>query len=298
MTYLQLINNVLVRLREEQITAEQFNGTANPYWNFIGSAVNDAKDRVEDAWQWGALRGTDIVILDDTNLSNFYVKNGVVTQYNYYEGPDSTNPYTRGNTIAVPNSIDSHYIIHNVFSFPLTPNGFFMLQDKTQPISNMSWITSEAMLNYYQIPKTTIRGRPTHFAITGEVSGPRPYELNGGNYSLEGSLELMVWPPSPTNSGAIAPKAEWGIGIERTSHQGPLVNADDRILVPSLPVFTLATALASRERGEVGGAPTSELFMTADRHLSDAIAQDSALYANELNWYANDQDYNTNVRFA
>ena len=90
----------------------------------------------------------------------------------------------------------------------------------------------------------------------------------------------------------------WGIGIDRTSHQGPLVNATDRILVPSLPVFTLATALASRERGEVGGAPTSELFMTADRHLSDAIAQDSTLYANELNWYANDQDYNTNVRFA
>ena len=286
MTYLQLINSVLVRLREEQITAEQLEGAANPYWAFIGSAVNDAKDRVEDAWQWGALRGTDSVIIDDTNTMNFKLDQGVLTQFNYYEG----------NTIALPNSIDSHYIIHGVYSFPLFTEFPFRVQDKTKPISNMSWITAGDMDNYYQTPNPSITGRPTSFAITGETSGSRPYVPTGGNFSLEGSIELTFWPPSPSTLPPNQPV--WGIGINRTSHQGPLVNATDRILVPSLPVFTLATALASRERGEVGGAPTSELFMTADRHLSDAIAQDSTLYANELNWYANDQNYNTNVRFA
>tara|TARA_R110000823_G_scaffold199628_9_gene330730 strand:- start:1079 stop:1936 length:858 start_codon:yes stop_codon:yes gene_type:complete len=285
MTYLQLINSVLVRLREEQITAEQFEGAANPYWAFIGSAVNDAKDRVEDAWQWGALRGTDSVILDDTNANNIVVDQGVITQFNYYEG----------NTIALPNSIDSHYIIHGVYSFPLFSQFPFRTQDKTKPISNMSWITAGDMDNYYQTPTPAITGRPSSFAITGETSGARPFVPTGGNFSLEGSIELTFWPPAPANTGS---DAVWGIGINRTSHQAPLVNATDRILVPSLPVFTLATALASRERGEVGGAPTSELFMTADKHLSDAIAQDSTLYANELNWYANDQNYNTNVRFA
>ena len=288
MTYLQLINSVLVRLREEQITAEQLQGAANPYWAFIGSAVNDAKDRVEDAWQWGALRGTDSVILDNTNANNFILDQGVITQHNYYEG----------NTIALPKSIDSHYIIHRVYSFPLKTEYIFRVQDKAQPVSNMSWVTTETMYNYYQTPNPSITGRPTSFAITGETSGSRPYVPTGGNFSLEGSIELTFWPPAPVNSGSFVPEAEWGIGIDRTSHQAPLVNAKDRILVPSLPVLTLATALASRERGEVGGAPTSELFMTADRHLSDAIAQDSTLYANELNWYANDQDYNTNVRFA
>ena len=284
MTYLQLINSVLVRLREEQITAEQLTGAANPYWAFIGSAVNDAKDRVEDAWQWGALRGTDSVILDDTNTNNLNPA-GVVQQY--YEG----------NTVALPNSIDSHYIIKRVYSFPLKTDGTSRVQDKTQAVSDMSWITTGAMSSRYQIPTPSITGRPSQYAIRGETNGPRP--VGGTNYNLEGSLELTIWPPVPANSvvGGVS-TAAWGLGIDRTSHQAPLVNATDRILVPSLPVFTLATALASRERGEVGGAPTSELFMTADRHLSDAIAQDSTLYANELNWYANDQEYNTNVRFA
>ena len=130
MTYLQLINSVLVRLREEQITAAQLEGAANPYWAFIGSAVNDAKDRVEDAWQWGALRGTDSVILDNTNANNFTSDQGVFTQFNYYEG----------NTIALPKSIDSHYIIHRVYSFPLFLTGFFMSQDKTRYYRRNKWV--------------------------------------------------------------------------------------------------------------------------------------------------------------
>jgi hypothetical protein len=48
----------------------------------------------------------------------------------------------------------------------------------------------------------------------------------------------------------------------------------------------------------VGGTPTSELFPIADRHLADAIADDSALYANELDWWANTNESKTNVRFA
>lgn len=276
MTYLQLINNVLVRLRESEITLEEFNAGNNPYWKLIGSTVNDAKDRVEDAWQWGALRGTDKVILQASNASNL---NPQGIQQNYYEG----------NTVALPNSVDSHYMIKRIYSFPVKDNGSGVsIQDGSQAVSNMSWITTDSMYSRYQIPEPSITGRPTQYAITGETSGPRP--AGGNNLDLEGSLELTIWPPVPNNT--------WGIGMDRVSHQPPLVNASDKILVPPLPVYTLATALASRERGEVGGAPTSELFVTADRHLSDAIAQDSTLYANELNWYANDQDYNTNVRFA
>jgi hypothetical protein len=70
MTYLELINSVLVRLREDTITASQVN--SDPYYRSIGAWVNDAKDRVEDAWQWTALRGTDVVPLDTptTNTRN------------------------------------------------------------------------------------------------------------------------------------------------------------------------------------------------------------------------------------
>ena len=54
MTYLQLVNAVLVRLREDQVSSV----TDTDYSTLIGALVNDAKRLVEDAWQWSALRTT------------------------------------------------------------------------------------------------------------------------------------------------------------------------------------------------------------------------------------------------
>ena len=53
-TYLDLVNDVLVRLREAQVTSVSQNG----YSSLIGALVNDAKREVEDAWNWDVLRNT------------------------------------------------------------------------------------------------------------------------------------------------------------------------------------------------------------------------------------------------
>ena len=52
MTYLDLINNVLRRLREDQVVT--VNGT--DYSSLIGDLVNDAKKVVENSFDWTALR--------------------------------------------------------------------------------------------------------------------------------------------------------------------------------------------------------------------------------------------------
>lgn len=52
MTYLELVNGVLRRLREDEVTSV----TANPYTKLIGDFVNDAKALVEKAWDWTHLR--------------------------------------------------------------------------------------------------------------------------------------------------------------------------------------------------------------------------------------------------
>jgi hypothetical protein len=57
MTYLQLINNVLIRLRETQVSTN--NETA--YSTLIGLFVNDAKRQIEDAFSWNVL-GTTVTI--------------------------------------------------------------------------------------------------------------------------------------------------------------------------------------------------------------------------------------------
>jgi len=54
MTYLELINDVLIRLREPVVTAN--NQTA--YSTLIGKFVNDAKRQIEDAFSWNALGQT------------------------------------------------------------------------------------------------------------------------------------------------------------------------------------------------------------------------------------------------
>lgn len=54
MTYLQLINDVLVRLRETQVSTS----TETAYSALIGRFVNDAKRQVEDAFGWNVLGQT------------------------------------------------------------------------------------------------------------------------------------------------------------------------------------------------------------------------------------------------
>lgn len=54
MTYLEMINNVLKRLRESTVTSVN----QTPYSALIGVLINDAKEEVENAWDWSALRTT------------------------------------------------------------------------------------------------------------------------------------------------------------------------------------------------------------------------------------------------
>lgn len=66
MTYLQLVNKVLVRLRED--TVSTVGETA--YSALIGELVNDAKQLVEDAWDWSALR-TTLTVTTSADVFNY-----------------------------------------------------------------------------------------------------------------------------------------------------------------------------------------------------------------------------------
>ena len=54
MTYLNLMNNVLRRLREEETTSV----TSTTYNKMVGDFINDAKKLVEESADWSALRST------------------------------------------------------------------------------------------------------------------------------------------------------------------------------------------------------------------------------------------------
>lgn len=58
MQYLDIVNNVLQRLRESTVSSV----ADNSYSQLIGIFVNDAKKQVEDAYNWAALSDTTTVV--------------------------------------------------------------------------------------------------------------------------------------------------------------------------------------------------------------------------------------------
>lgn len=84
MTYKQLVNNVLVRLREREISNVSDN-------KLIGSFINDARHEVENAWNWSALRQT-LTVTTSNNIFN-YELNGTGNDFTVLDVVNETGDY-------------------------------------------------------------------------------------------------------------------------------------------------------------------------------------------------------------
>lgn len=86
MTYLDLINKVLIRLRETTVATP----TDTDYSQLVGYLVNDAKSIVESAWDWAALRTTKTVTTASND--NTYTITGSGGNYKFLDAyNDTTN---------------------------------------------------------------------------------------------------------------------------------------------------------------------------------------------------------------
>lgn len=85
MTYLEMVNKVLRRLREREVTSV----SQTSYSKLIGDFVNDAKKEVEDAWQWSALR-TTLTLTTSNNVFN-YELNGSQNNFNILDVVNDTS---------------------------------------------------------------------------------------------------------------------------------------------------------------------------------------------------------------
>ena len=74
-TYLDMVNNVLTRLREPTVSSVQ----DNSYSKLIGIYINDAKREVEDAYDWNSL--TDTLTATTTDSLFNYVLTGSGTRF-------------------------------------------------------------------------------------------------------------------------------------------------------------------------------------------------------------------------
>jgi len=117
MTYLEIVNNVLKRLRERTVSTVN----ENTYSELIGVLVNDAKEEVENAWNWSALRTTLTVTtvastfnyeLNGTQ-SNFRVLDVVNDTSNFFMDYRSSNDFNRFFLTSTPASGIPRYYSFN-----------------------------------------------------------------------------------------------------------------------------------------------------------------------------------------
>jgi len=121
MTYLELVNSVLRRLRETTVA----NVDQNSYSALIGEFVNDAKRYCEDAWDWSPLR-TTLTATTSQGVFNYTLTDSgqrvkilrVIDDTNnrrleYQTADWMSNVYLTGNA---PNSVPSYYSFNGVDS--------------------------------------------------------------------------------------------------------------------------------------------------------------------------------------
>ena len=85
MTYLEIVNSVLARLRESSVASV----STTAYSALLGKLVNDAKRKVEDAWKWDALN-TTFTITTASATSNYTVT-GIGRRFKDVYLNDTTN---------------------------------------------------------------------------------------------------------------------------------------------------------------------------------------------------------------
>jgi hypothetical protein len=72
LTYLECVNRVLRRLRENEVTTVN----ETPYSKLIGDLVNVVKTEIEDSWDWSALRTTLTAVTTPTLFNYVLVGSG------------------------------------------------------------------------------------------------------------------------------------------------------------------------------------------------------------------------------
>ncbi len=103
-TYLDLVNDVLIRMREPEVTTVNENTLSK----LVGRLVNDAKRQVEDAYAWNAL--TDTLIIETTANTYGYVLTGSGTRFKVIDAQDNTNKAVIN---ALSTKLMSQYLLNN-----------------------------------------------------------------------------------------------------------------------------------------------------------------------------------------
>jgi len=207
MTYLELVNDVLVRLRESTVTT--VGETA--YSSLIGKFVNDAKRQIEDSYNWNVLSQT--ITVTTVSATSSYSLTGAGQKFRINDAINTTSVITLDNTTTADmnrklnfgtpsQSIPSEFCFNGVDGsgdtkidlFPVHDGVYTLKFDLTIPQANLSADgTSVKVLDYLVTQSAYARGLIERGEDGGTASS-EAYALFRGMLSDAIALESTRYP--------------------------------------------------------------------------------------------------------
>jgi hypothetical protein len=207
MTYLELVNDVLVRLRESTVSTVG----ETTYSSLIGKFVNDAKRQIEDSYNWNVLGQT--ITVTTTSGTSSYALTGAGQKFRIAEALNTTNYIVLSN-IAVSDmnrnlnfgtpvqGVPTEYCFSGVDGdgdtkvdlFPI-PNGVYTLKfDLTIPQANLSADGTSVKVLDYLVTQSAYARALIERGEDGGTNSSEAYALFRGMLSDAIALESTRYP--------------------------------------------------------------------------------------------------------
>jgi len=207
MTYLELVNDVLVRLRESTVSTVG----ETTYSSLIGKFVNDAKRQIEDAYSWNVLSQT--ITVTTTSGTSSYALTGVGQKFRVNDAINTTSVITLDNTTVADmnrklnfgtpsQSIPSEFCFSGVDGngdtkvdlFPV-PDGVYTLKfDVTVPQANLSADSTSVKVLDYLVAQSAYARALIERGEDGGTASNEAYALFRGMLSDAIALESTRYP--------------------------------------------------------------------------------------------------------
>ena len=207
MTYLELVNDVLTRLRETNVSTV----SETAYSTSVGKFVNDAKRQIEDAYTWNVLNQT--ITVTTTSGTSSYSLTGAGQKFRLMDAINTTSVITLDNiTVADMNrklnfgtpgqGIPSEFCFNGVDGsgdtkidlFPVPSGVFTLLFDVIVPQATLSSDgTSVKVLDYLVTQSAYARGLIERGEDGGTASS-EAYALFRGMLSDAIAMESTRYP--------------------------------------------------------------------------------------------------------
>lgn len=208
LTYTQLVGKVLINLRENSDPT-----IATAYGVLVGEFINQAKQKVEDAYHWKTL---------NNSLTFTTVTNQIAYPLTASASPTVTAKTANNTVTGVLPSDERSQILRD--------------QLGNWQVFDMTTASSGGLI---RLRRET---REREFGLNTYLANQAPVQPNGFSYFIEGGTPFFNLVGAPIGSRAML--------LRMKVPQAELVNASDVLLVPWRPVVSFATFLAMEERGE------------------------------------------------